>query len=332
MAKTNQAAFILRIAPGGKDKMLEALGADQIIIGWAEAEGLLDPTLTWEEFREIVRAAYYRDEPTLRKAGAAAGHMWRFIRAMKAGDLVVVPYGAEFFVAEIIGQATYDSPNVEADSAYRRLVRWLNEKKSIPRQLARAAFLSRMKIQGTSADATDLFSEIKECLTLAVRGKAPTFQTDLQARLVCEVVAELRSGRIESFGFERLIGTVLQGLGAKEVRIIPRSEDKGTDLVATFRVAGAHQFENRETAMKYAFRVFRLRMLAVKNSQKRLPESAERRKRAGTLFPEPGGRELGNRIGARLGMVIRAAIPKCRNACLMGSCFSGGHGWARSSP
>jgi hypothetical protein len=34
--------------------------------------------------------------------------MWRFIRAMKPDDLVVVPHGAEFFVAEIAGPATYD--------------------------------------------------------------------------------------------------------------------------------------------------------------------------------------------------------------------------------
>src|SRR5439155_11221457 len=53
--------------------------------------------------------------------------------------------------------------------------------------------------------------------------------------------AELRSGRIENFGFERLIQTVLRGLGASEVRIVPRSEDKGADLVAVFRVAGAFQ-------------------------------------------------------------------------------------------
>jgi restriction endonuclease Mrr len=56
------------------------------------------------------------------------------------------------------------------------------------------------------------------------------------------VLAELRSGRIESYGFERLIQTVLLGLGAEDVRIVlPRSEDKGADLLATFRIAGAFQ-------------------------------------------------------------------------------------------
>ncbi len=221
--------------------MPEALAADQIIIGWAEADGLLDTSLTWEQFRQIVRAAYYSEEPTLRKAGAAAGHMWRFIRDMKSDDLVVVPYGPEFFVAQIVGPAIFDPKKVEHDSAYRRSVQWLNAKKGIPRQLARSALLSRMKTQGTTADATDLLDEIKECLALASRGETRTFQHDLQSRLVREVLAEMRSGRIDSFGFERLIQTVLEGLGAEDVRIVPRSEDKGADLVAMFRVAGTFQ-------------------------------------------------------------------------------------------
>ena len=237
----SQAAFVLRIAPSGEDKVPEALSADQIIIVWAEAEGLLNTSLTWEQFREIVRTAYHSEEPNLRKAGAAAGHMWRFIRDMKSDDLVVVPYGSEFFVARISGAAIYDPAKVDEDSAYRRPVQWLNEKKAISRQLARSALLSRMKTQGTGADATDLLDEIKECLNLVARGETPTFQGDLQSRLIREVLAELRGGRIENFGFERLIQTVLQGLGAEEARIVPRSEDKGADLVATFRVAGTFQ-------------------------------------------------------------------------------------------
>src|SRR5271154_715958 len=152
MNDTNPSAYILRIAPGGRDKVPEALAANQLIIGWAEAEGLLNPALSWEQFREIMRGAYYSGESTLRRVGAAAGHMWRFIRDMKTGDLVVVPCGDSFYVAEILDAPTYEPTNVQDDSAYRRLVRWLNNKNAIPRQLSRSAFLSRMKTQGTSAN------------------------------------------------------------------------------------------------------------------------------------------------------------------------------------
>jgi restriction endonuclease Mrr len=120
-------------------------------------------------------------------------------------------------------------------------VRWLNNKQPISRRQARVALISRMKVLGTSADASDLVDDIKDCLMLAAQGHAPTFQTDLQARLIEEVLRELHEGRIEDFGFERLIQAVLQGLGASEVRLIPRNQDKGADLLATFLVAGAFQ-------------------------------------------------------------------------------------------
>lgn len=235
----NQQAFVLRIAPSGIDKVQEALTENQIIIGWAEAEGLLDTNLTWEQFREIIRNKYYTGEETLRRAGGAAGHMWRFIREMNKGDLVVVPHWSEFYIAEIESSAIYVADKVADDTAYRRPVKWLNDKKPIRRDLAKSALISRMKTQGTCAYATDLLGEIKECLQIASLGKIPTFQTDLQSRLIHETLNELRMGRMDSFGFERLIQTVLTGLGAGDVRIVPRGQDKGADILATFRVAGA---------------------------------------------------------------------------------------------
>lgn len=236
-----QSAFVLRIAPSGIDKVPEALRENQIIIGWAKADGLLNAQLDWVKFREILSKTYYSDTQTLREAGAAAGNMWRFIRDMKPNDLVVVPYGRDFFVARITGPATYGSAKVDDDTSYRRSVEWLNNKQPISRQIARSALISRMKTQGTSVDATDLLEEIEECLSLAGKGQKPTFESDLQARLIKEVTNELRKGRMESFGFERLIAAVLSGLGAKDVKIVPRSEDEGADLVAKFSFAGLFQ-------------------------------------------------------------------------------------------
>src|SRR3989304_8508657 len=208
----NQQAFVLRIAPRGIDRVPEALKENQIIIGWADAAGLLESNLTWEQFREIMREKYYTSESNLRKAGAAAGHMWRFIREMNKGDLVIVPYWSEFYVAEVDDSATYDPQKTDDDTSYRRLVKWLNDKKPIRRDIAKSALISRMKTQGTCAYATDLLAGIKECLQIASSGQTPTFQTDLQSRLIRETLTELRSGRMDSFGFERLIQTVLTGL------------------------------------------------------------------------------------------------------------------------
>ena len=231
--------FILRIAPSMEDRVPEALEHDQLIIGWAAAKGLLDPELEWDRFREIIGKEYYADAENLRKAGNAAGHMWRFIRDMQVGDLVVVPHDSEFYVGEVAGVAFYDENKVDEDSAYRRRVKWLNGKLAISRKAAKSALVSRMKMHGTCADATDLMKEIEDCLATAKSGTTPSFEADLQSRLIEVTLDELRSGRMESFGFERLIETVLRGLGAVETKIVPRSEDKGIDIYATFLVAGA---------------------------------------------------------------------------------------------
>jgi restriction endonuclease Mrr len=139
----------------------------------------------------------------------------------------------------VSGPATHDESKVEEDTAYRRNVNWLNDKKPIPRVFAKSALISRMKTQGTCAYATDLLTQIKECIEIAKADSKPTFQGDLQSRLIRETLDEIRSGRMDSFGFENLIHDVLVGLGADEARVVPRSQDKGADIVATFKVAGA---------------------------------------------------------------------------------------------
>jgi predicted Mrr-cat superfamily restriction endonuclease len=238
MIAQEQQAYILRIAPSEVGHVAEALEQNQLIIGWAGAEGLLDPQLDWESFRKIVSTTCYPNEPNLRRAGAGAGHAWRFIRDMRLGDLVVVPHGANFYVAEITGEAFYDETKKEDDSAYRRPAVWLNGKQPLPRTLARAALISRMKSYGTCTEAKDLVDEIRECLQLAQSGTTPSFKSDLQTGLVHETLRQLRSGRMESYGFERLIEAVLQRMGATTTRILPRRDDKGADIVATFQIAG----------------------------------------------------------------------------------------------
>ena len=178
-------------------------------------------TINGKNFAKSYERLNHPEEPNLRRAGAAAGQMWRFIQDMQVGDLIVVPRSSEFYIAEVTGPAFYDASKKDEDTAYRRPVILLNNKSPIPRSLAKSALISRMKTQGTCAYATDLLDEILECLQVVKSGATPTFESDLQSRLVRETLDELRSGRMESRGFERLIETMLRGLGAKDTRIVP---------------------------------------------------------------------------------------------------------------
>lgn len=49
-----QQAFFLRIEPSKINRLPEALASDQIIIGWSRTEGLLDESLSRDEFRDMI--------------------------------------------------------------------------------------------------------------------------------------------------------------------------------------------------------------------------------------------------------------------------------------
>ena len=177
MTRQGKSAFILRIAPRGIypvpeegfDRVPEALETNHLIIGWARAKGLLNPDLDWVSFRQIIHEEYHDDAETFHGAGRDAGKMWRFIREMKKGDLVVVPAGPVFYVGEVAcDEAFYDETKIEEDSAYRRAVTWLNNKQGIPRTaVAGSGLASRMKARSTCVTAKNLVDEIEAYLNVA---------------------------------------------------------------------------------------------------------------------------------------------------------------------
>lgn len=228
-----QGAYMLRMF----DKWLqEALDSNVIIIGWSCAEGLIGNEDNWEAFRDKVKQGCYPEDPDFRRAGHGAKQMWRFIKDMQEGDLVVVPHGGGFYVAEVTGPARYEESKAPEDTAYRRDVKWLNGKKPIPRRIAPSPLQLRMRTRATTADASDLLLEIKACLD--VGPEPPTWRNDLRQKLIATVLEEMRGGRIENYGFEYLVCKVLKGLGADTARVISRRNDRGADIVATFKVAG----------------------------------------------------------------------------------------------
>ena len=244
-------AFALKISH--RDKALpNALESDDIVIGWSRAGDLHDLELGWYDFREIVHKEYYSDQDNYRKAGASAGNLWRFIREMKESDLVVVPDGSEFYVAEVTGDARYEPEKVEDDTAHRRSVEWLNDKEPIPRGTARSALQSRMKARQTCVEATDLIPEIQDALEAAQSEGEASFDTDLREKLVKDTLEELRRGRLNSYDFEQLVKSVLQSLGGQNVTITtPRNKDQGADVTALFTVADTFSFTVAAQAKHY---------------------------------------------------------------------------------
>ena len=227
-------AFILRLAPLGQNMTQEALEKDEIFVGWKEVKGLLEEGLSFYDFRERVKAAYEIENNYA--AAAFARFLWGFLKEMKPGDYVVVPSGGQFYVAEVVGDPYYDESHPIA--AHRRPVRWLNNGKPIPRELASAALQGRMKARGTLMDASDLVADIEKVLEDARRGETPNLARELRARMVEAVRQELTQGRMNPDRFETLVERMAQAMGAAEVQWVPRRSDQGADVVADFQLMG----------------------------------------------------------------------------------------------
>jgi predicted Mrr-cat superfamily restriction endonuclease len=240
-------AFILRQSPSSVN-VFETISLPENVVvnGWSEANGLLVEKDYWA-FRDILRRTYYSGEKSMRRAGHAAATMWRFIHEMKIGDWTVVPHWAgTFYIAEITGDPFYEESATVTDSAYRRKVRWLNDKQPIPRKLAKSRLISRMKTQQTSAKADDIIDEIVDAFTIAsdqiIGGETSNqirlFEKNLRIKTIEAVLAEIHNGYMEDYAFEHLVKRVLLCKGATNADIVPRLHDKGVDILATFLVGG----------------------------------------------------------------------------------------------
>jgi len=219
----------------------EALEKDEIFVGWKEVKGLLEEGLSLSDFRERVKATYGIENN--RSAAAFARFLWEFIKEMKPGDYVVVPSRGQFYVAEVVGDPYYDENHPVAAhrrpvAAHRRPVRWLNDKKPIPRELASAALQGRMKARGTLMDTSDLVADIEKVLEDAKRGETPNLARELRARMVEAVRQELTRGRMNPDRFETLVERMAQAMGAVEAKWVPRRSDQGADVVADFELMG----------------------------------------------------------------------------------------------
>jgi|JI9StandDraft_1071089.scaffolds.fasta_scaffold84677_2 predicted Mrr-cat superfamily restriction endonuclease len=231
-------AYVLRINPGKTSQLQDNLADNRISIGWSYAEGLLNTQIDWYAFREIVHQTYFADRENYRASGNAAGSLWRFVREMKPDDVVLIPsYNADFYVARIMGDVEFLSDKKEDGSAFSRKVEFLNNKMPVPRAHARASIISRLKVYQTCVNCTDILEDIEIVLQELTEGKSIPFDEELRRKLNKIILAEIRTGKIDNFRFEKLLRNLFLKLGARSCDIIPRRLDYGSDLIAEFNVA-----------------------------------------------------------------------------------------------
>ena len=232
-----QGAFILRIAPGNRDCVGEALQAKDLIMGWDCGPNLV-ALADWDKFRKRVHDVQFEHDDSYRRSSRAAGSLWRFLIDMHEGDLVAVPHGPEFYVTKVTGPARYFELGGKDDTVYRRKMEALNSGHPILRGWAKAALQARLKARQTCAYAGDLVDQILDVVEMAKKPKAPSFAEDLRSKLVQQTLHEIRRGRMNPDSFEELVKGLVLASGAEEAWIVPKRLDKGGDVIARFRIAG----------------------------------------------------------------------------------------------
>lgn len=154
-------AFILRMNPLWATRVADGLATNQIGIGWGKTgPELLNEALDRFPFAMHVHRTYYPSQANRRRSGQTAGQLWRFIRVMAPGDLVVVPEGDTLHVAEIAGGVTHDS--TDEHWAFRRPVRWLTGSAGRWRNDADERIRRSLHSQLTCSDITGLLSRVRD--------------------------------------------------------------------------------------------------------------------------------------------------------------------------
>jgi predicted Mrr-cat superfamily restriction endonuclease len=235
MADDDRQAWVIRMSTGGGDVVDDGLRDGFVYLGWSDAEGLISCDDYWR-FREIIHETYYSGDGSYVRSGRAASQLWNFIHDAKLNDLVVVPHGPEFYVAQVDGPAEYDNETGPEDTAYRRSVRWLNDAQPIPRTTARSALISRMRSRQTLTSASDIQAEILEAVGAAQAGETPTMAASLRESLIQTTKRELLTGHMDERRFEEMVRDLVLALGAVDAHIVSRRHDIGADIEAEFSV------------------------------------------------------------------------------------------------
>ncbi len=150
--------------PHGVDLVPDALRTGEVSTGWGKVgPGLLEESLSRDEFRKVVHASeYYRDDPNRKRSGGAAGQLWRFIREMREGDLVVVPRGDALHVAKVVGPPLHVAASSAEHWAHRRAVEWLTGPEGVPRSEATRRLRTRLRGQMSCMGASDLIEDVRQ--------------------------------------------------------------------------------------------------------------------------------------------------------------------------
>ena len=227
------------------------LADDRIYATWKGLRHDLSQIPTKAELVTLMSGTYPNKElPAIRNW---ASQIWPFVKIMKPGDWVVVPYKTKpaINIAEITGDYEFD-PNADDPYYHSRSIKWIEQ--DIPRTnfdqdllYSFGAFMTICRI--TRNDAENRVREMakvgwkssmpKPDLPGGEEGEADDTRVNLE-EVARDQIAKLIMARFSGHDLARLIEAVLQAEGYTTFRS-PEGPDKGIDILASQGPLGFEQ-------------------------------------------------------------------------------------------
>ena len=152
--------------PLGEDRVSVAVADGIVSIGWGKVgRDLLSEYLDRRAFSRLVHDTYHSGDADRIRSGNAAGQLWRFLREMRPGDLVLATHWGRLHVAKVIGPPTHDPSTSAEHWAYQRPVDWLTGSDGVLRDSASDTLRRRMRSRMTCIDISDLEADVRRLVT-----------------------------------------------------------------------------------------------------------------------------------------------------------------------
>ena len=239
--KVDARAYLVRAGRHGEDEEY-ALDNDVAVVGYRDVASL-EHADTYEQVQKLVTAIFPDDAKPL-SLSIHVGQMWRFVREIREGDLVILPRKrtSQIAIVRVTGPYRYTQGST---GVHTRSVEWL--KPEIPRatfqtdllhSFGAAMTVCRIKrnnavqrIQAVIASGKDPGPELQP--TTSPEGEEETFVdglADLAQAAHDQIVARIQS-RFRKHELARLVGAVLEAEGWV-TDVSPPGPDGGVDILA----------------------------------------------------------------------------------------------------
>ena len=210
----------------------EVKKASVVAIGWRQMGNLVQLS-NREDFKNCYRSKYPEDSGV--KVGMGAGQVYRFVKEIQTGDIVLTPIvvSREVLIGEVVGSYVFDPKVISEHYPNIRKVKWL--RKDVSREELSVPFRNTLGGLMTVFTANAFLPEIKVLLGEKPPEKPPEPEEppfspeEIQAK-ADEMISDILS-QIDAYEFQKLVAGLLRAMGFR-TKVSPPGPDGGVDIRA----------------------------------------------------------------------------------------------------